>query len=279
MKKRKIKLTRILIVLCIVLLIANILATFLLRLLHQNTPEEHTDTVVEYVDPVYKNDYAFDHFQLDNGRLYYEDENYTSMFGIDVSFRQPNIDWYAVKEEGVEFAFIRTGYRGYESGILHEDTHFKQHIEGATSVGIPVGVYFFSQAITEEEAREEARFVLHLVQDYPLQLPIVFDMELVSDHDRIRLLGAREMTDIALAFVREIQQAGYEAMVYESSSWLISRLFMEDIQDECNFWVASYSTKKLPYEYAFTFWQYTNEGKLNGIAEDVDFNIYLKKKN
>ena len=275
MKKRKIKLSRVLL-LCMPIIVA----LFFLRNCESTSPaiSEPTSTPFVYIDPVNPNPYDFDKLKKNGQFLSYEDENYRSSFGVDVSFHQDDIDWNAFKDAGVEFAMIRAGYRGYQTGYLNTDTRFHNRIKTAIAAGIPVGVYFFTQAINEEEAIEEARYVLKLVEEYPLDLPIALDMEFAHEEDRIHDLSPRERTDIALAFVREIKNAGYEAMVYSSASWLKDELYMEELQEECSVWVASFDTKEWPYEYDFSIWQYSCTGELNGVDVPIDLNIRMIPK-
>lgn len=237
-----------------------------------NTPN------VEEEDLRYRNTYSFDHFSLVDNRLQYDSDEYTYETGIDVSVHQKEIDFEKVKNDGISFVYIRVGYRGYSTGELHEDAYFRTNIQNATSAGLKVGVYFFSQAINEEEAKEEAQFVLNCVKDYKLALPIAYDMEYVTGEDRIKDLTYEELTSCAKAFSDTIRSAGYDSTIYESSSWLINSIDMTVLQDHNYFWVASYHTGKMPYNYVFNIWQYTPYGKVDGIETDVDMNIMLKKK-
>jgi GH25 family lysozyme M1 (1,4-beta-N-acetylmuramidase) len=230
------------------------------------------------VDPVYQNDYQMTCLvQDENGFYSYEDNTYTSEVGIDVSYANGTIDWNAVRQDGISFAYIRAGYRGYETGQLHTDTSFTENISGALAAGLPVGVYFFTQAINEAEAIEEAEYVLSLIQGYEVTLPIAVDSELVSDHDRISSLSAEEKTAVLKAFCQTIADAGYTPMVYGSASWLRDSLNMEDLQDLCQFWVASYqSTMTFPYVYSM--WQYTASAQLAGLDHVVDLNLWIREK-
>lgn len=285
-KRRRVNLFRVLLLLMAGILLFVIVFAALLNLSapvitpgNYDLPQTEEPAPVEYYDPVYKHTYSYENFTMNNGVLSYEDENYRSQLGIDVSAHQTAIDWNAVAADGVEFAFVRAGYRGYETGELHEDDCFRANIEGAQAAGIETGVYFYSQAMNEEEAIEEAQFVLHLISDYDIDGTIVFDMEISTDHDRIIHMNRDEKTNAALAFARTIREAGYVPMIYGSASWLINDFKMENLQDECRFWVANYHSLELPYEYEFDIWQYTNKGSVPGIEGDVDINIRMVKKN
>lgn len=237
-----------------------------------NTPN------AEELDLRYKNTYSFENFSLVDDRLQYDSDEYTYETGIDVSVHQKEIDFEKVKNDGISFVYIRVGYRGYSTGELHEDAYFQTNIKNAINAGLKVGVYFFSQAINEAEAIEEAQFVLKCVKDYKLALPIAYDMEYVTGEDRIKDLTYEELTGCAKAFSDTIRSAGYDSTIYESSSWLINSIDMTVLQDHNYFWVASYHTGKMPYNYVFNIWQYTPYGKVDGISTDVDMNIMLKKK-
>ena len=221
--------------------------------------------------------YNWSNLTWNNGFPSYEDDTYTSVIGIDVSSHQKSIDWAAVKNSGVKFAMIQVGYRGYETGALMDDAYFEENIQGAIENGIDVGVYFFSQAVSVEEARAEADFVLERVKKYNLQLPIVFDLEEVSNAtDRIENTTAQERTQAAVTFMNHIKNAGYQAMVY-SSSQLFETVFDMNYLHDFDFWVADYSYTP-NFSYHFSIWQYTDAGSINGISTNVDMNIMFVKK-
>ena len=221
--------------------------------------------------------YNWDNLTWSNGFPSYEDDTYTSEIGIDVSSHQKSIDWSAVKNSGVKFAIIQVGYRGYETGALMDDAYFEENIQGAIENGIDVGVYFFSQAVSAEEARAEADFVLERVKKYKLQLPIVFDLEEVSNAtDRVENTTSEERTQAAVTFMNHIKNAGYQAMVY-SSSQLFETVFDINYLHDYDFWVADYSS--VPnFSYHFSIWQYTDAGTVDGISTNVDMNIMFVKK-
>ena len=221
--------------------------------------------------------YNWSNLSWNNGFPSYEDDTYTSVIGIDVSSHQKSIDWVAVKNSGVKFAMIQVGYRGYQTGALMDDAYFEENIQGAIENGIDVGVYFFSQAVSVEEARAEADFVLERVRKYNLQLPIVFDLEEVSNAtDRIENTTAQERTQAAVTFMNHIKNAGYQAMVY-SSSQLFETVFEINYLHDYEFWVADYSYAP-NFNYHFNIWQYTDAGSINGISTNVDMNIMFVKK-
>ena len=190
--------------------------------------------------------------------------------GIDVSKFQGSIDWNAVKSDGITFAIIRCGYRGYGSGALVEDSTYRRNIQGAINAGLRVGVYFYSQAINEAEAVEEASMVLSLVSGYSLPLGVYYDTESVGG-GRANALSAAERTACAVAFCETIRSAGYSAGVYSYASWFYNALNFANIS-KYNIWIAQYRDT-LSFSYKHNIWQYTGSGSVKGISKPVDMNI------
>ncbi|MGM9619069.1 MAG: GH25 family lysozyme [Oscillospiraceae bacterium] len=206
-----------------------------------------------------------------SGYRYYKDG--ASSMGIDVSSYQGNIDWEAVAASGISFAIIRAGYRGYTNGRIVEDTYFRKNIEGALAAGLDVGVYFFSQAITEAEAVEEADFVLGLTEGYPLQLPVVFDWENVSSSSaRTAGLGKAALTACAIAFCQRVESAGYDATVYFNQYLGYVRYDLTQLTDY-GWWLADYNATPAFYYGGYDLWQYTSSGTVPGIQGRVDLNV------
>ena len=225
-----------------------------------------------------EHDYDFSNLVWNGSFVSYEDENYTSRQGIDVSMHQEEIDWAAVKAQGIDFAYIRCGYRGYMYGDVWEDPWFHQNMMGAIENNIDIGVYFFSQAMTVEEAREEADFVIRMLRGYIIDLPVVFDMEdSVDGHPaRITEVSRFDRTVAAVTFLHHMQNAGYDVMVY-NSSLLFDKIFMAEYLQEFDIWVADYNS--IPqYPYKFRIWQYTSEGTVDGIEGGTDMDIMFVPK-
>ena len=209
---------------------------------------------------------------IDN-KLYYFDANgvqQDATFGIDVSKYQSNINWEQVKTAGVKFVIIRIGYRGYGSGALVEDSTYRRNIQGAINAGLRVGVYFYSQAINEQEAVEEASMVLSLVGGYSLPLGVYYDTESVAG-GRANAISAAERTACAVAFCETIRSAGYSAGVYSYASWFYNALNFANIS-KYNIWIAQYRDT-LSFSYKHNIWQYTGSGSVKGISKPVDMNI------
>lgn len=197
--------------------------------------------------------------------------NGSAKLGIDVSKWNQEIDWEAVKEEGVEFAIIRCGYRGASSGALVIDPRYEENIQGAIDAGIPVGVYFFTQALDEVEAVEEASMVIRLIEAYDVDYPVFLDSESAGGSGRADGLTAKERTAAHKAFLETISAAGYETGVYASRNWLYDRINVTDLS-EYKTWLAEYA--EVPaYEGYYDMWQYTSKGKVNGISTNVDLNL------
>jgi GH25 family lysozyme M1 (1,4-beta-N-acetylmuramidase) len=214
-------------------------------------------------------------FKTENGRVYYTGTAARAAYGIDVSAHQKEIDWQAVAEDGAQFAMIRLGYRGYTVGNLNEDAWFRRNIEGALAAGLEVGVYFFSQAVSAEEAQEEARFTLELLEPYRdrITLPVVYDWEDIGTKDaRTYKLDRNILDACALAFCGEIERAGYDPMIY-FYQYLGEERYHLDATDQYPFWYCHYKTPWPNLERPFQMWQYTSSGKINGVEGNVDWNI------
>ena len=208
----------------------------------------------------------------ENGMVsYQEDGEVLTRKGIDVSKYQGEIDWEAVKNDGIDYAIIRVGIRGYSEGGILEDEFFRQNIEGAIANGIPVGVYFFTQAVNEVEAVEEASMVVSLIRDYELAYPVFIDTEGAGGEGRADSLSVERRTAVCEAFCTTVENAGFEAGVYASRNWYNKNLetaFLEDFV----IWLAEYRSAPL-YQGYYQMWQYTSKGSVNGISGNVDMNI------
>lgn len=199
-------------------------------------------------------------------------DNGSAKLGIDVSKWNQEIDWEAVKDAGVEFAIIRCGYRGASTGALVIDPRYKENIEGAISAGIPVGVYFFTQALDEIEAVEEASMVIRLIEDYDVDYPVFLDSESAGGRGRADGLDSDERTKAHRAFLQTIEAAGYETGVYASRNWLNDRIDMTRLSDY-RIWLAEYADAPTYDEHYYHMWQYTSKGTVDGISTNVDLNL------
>ena len=203
---------------------------------------------------------------------YVVDGETVSIRGIDVSTYQGEIEWDKVAASGVKFVFIRLGYRGYESGLLVRDDRFEANIQGALQNGIAVGVYFVTQAVSVEEAVEEAQFVMENIRPYNVTWPIVLDIEdAASTTARTAELTQQQRTDHAIAFCETVKEGGYRPMLYCNIRWFIEKLDITRIT-EYDKWFAQYFRKPF-FPYAFQVWQYSSTGSIEGIKGNVDYNI------
>ena len=196
----------------------------------------------------------------------------SAKLGIDVSKWNQEINWEAVKDAGVEFAIIRCGYRGATTGALVIDPRYEENIEGAISAGIPVGVYFFTQALDEVEAVEEASMVIRLIENYDVDYPVFLDSESAGGRGRADGLDSDERTRAHRAFLQTIEAAGYETGVYASRNWLGDRLDMSRLSDY-RIWLAEYADAPTYDAYYYHMWQYTSKGTVDGISTNVDLNL------
>ena len=229
-------------------------------------------------DKLKKHNYVYDNFVVqENDEVVYVDDTQVihSSKGIDVSRYQGEIDWAKTASDGVTYAFIRAGYRGSSEGKLVEDEYFKDNIEGALENGIDVGIYFYTQAVSEEEASEEAEFVLDLIEGYDVTYPVVFDIE-ESENKQARTveMTKEENTKATIAFLETIKQAGYTPMIYGNLKTFMIMLDMEQLEDYDK-WFAYYNTP-VYFPYEFSIWQYTSEGSISGIKGNVDMNVCMK---
>lgn len=209
------------------------------------------------------------------GRMTYSDPAVKTYTGIDVSVFQGDIDWDAVKNDGIDFVMLRVGYRGYgQKGIMGKDDKFDSNYEGAKKAGLKVGAYFFSQATNESEAREEAAFVLDAVRDCPLDYPIVYDWEFVDNGEaRTNGMTSEDITVCAKAFCEAIKSAGKVPVIYFNCETGYFNYDLPQVKDY-DFWLAEYYDTPSFY-YNYKMWQYSKTGSVDGISGDVDMNISI----
>ena len=224
------------------------------------------------------NDIKKEEIESEDGKVVYTGEDYDTMLGVDVSEHQWEIDWQQVADYGVQFAIIRSGYRGYTQGGLFEDPWFRRNVEGARRAGLEVGVYFYSQAVNVAEAIEEAKFVLDQIEDYDITLPIMYDWEEFEDSPDSRTKGLDRsiVGDCGVAFCETIRAAGHDAGIYFNRkdgyySFDLSRL------KDFKFWVAV-PGEYPDFYYAGNIWQYDQAGAVPGIEGEVDMNLMFIRR-
>lgn len=195
--------------------------------------------------------------------------NTGTVMGIDISKHNGNIDWNAVKNSGVQYVILRCGYRGSASGVLVEDQKFKSNIQGATAAGLKVGIYFFSQAVNEVEAVEEASMTLSLIKKYRITYPVYIDVE--SANGRADGISKEARTSVINAFCQTIRNSGYTPGLYANKNWLTEKINTGALGG-CKIWLAQYVAAPT-YGGRYEMWQYSSRGSIAGIKGNVDLNV------
>lgn len=231
------------------------------------------DTWLAALTDVPRHTLDYGNVKTENGfKHYYENGEKLNTTGIDVSYHQGDINWTAVKADGVDFVMIRLGYRGYETGNINIDERFHEYAQGALDAGLDIGVYFYSQALTAEEAQEEARTVLAEIKDYEITYPVVFDWEIVGEETaRTNDISSEKLNECAAVFCNTVARGGYIPMIYSVKRMALLKYDLSELAG-FDFWLAEYREEpEFPYE--FTIWQYASDGRVNGIEGEVDLNM------
>ena len=230
-------------------------------------PEPAIPTIPPERNPYDKFDFQY------NRHNYLLLQNLESYPGVDVSAFQGNIDWKKVKQSGIDFAIIRLGYRGYESGKLVEDEYARANLKNAKEAGLRIGAYFFSQALSIQETDQEIQFMLGILGNTKLDMPIVLDWEIPANTARTRNMDARTLTDIQRHFCGQMRDQGYQPMVY--FNWHQSEhLYVLHELEDYPFWLALYQDR-MTYPWKVEMWQYSDKGRVPGIQGNVDLNVYM----
>ncbi len=232
-------------------------------------------SIPKYNYPV--NAYDVGLFTNNQGIIRYGED---SAIGINVTSKNGDIDWEQVKQSGVEFAMIRVGYRGRNKGDRTEDDKFVQNIEGATAAGLDVGVYFFSQAVSVQEAEQEAQFVIEKIQPYQVTYPISFNWEFVAPSSdgrepRTKDCTPSEITSFAKAFCSTVSKAGRTAMFYTDKELAYNYYNLDELSSN-QIWYSEFAEKPAFY-YDFKIWQYSELGTVSGISGNVKMSLAMKK--
>ena len=241
------------------------------QFLEPTESDEEEEPAIPTIPPE-RNPYDKFDFQY-NRHNYLLLQNVKSYAGVDVSAFQGKVDWKKVKQSGIDFAIIRLGYRGYESGKLVEDEYAKTNLKNAKEAGLRIGAYFFSQALSIKETDQEIQFMLKILGDTKLDMPIVLDWEIPANTARTRNMDARTLTDIQRHFCGIMRDKGYQPMIY--FNWYQSEhLYVLHELEDYPFWLALYQDR-MTYPWKVEMWQYTDKGKVPGIAGNVDLNVYM----
>lgn len=218
---------------------------------------------------------AADFSRQEDGTIVYSGGKYLT--GIDVSAHQGEINWKKAAKQ-VDFAMIRVGYRGYTEGVLAEDSAFEYNIKHALKNGVQVGVYFFSQAVSPEEAREEAEYLLDAIKDYDVTLNVAYDWEPIDNVEpgtaRTEQVSEETVTQCASAFCDVIRKAGYQPALYCNGMLGYLSYDLTELPD-VEIWYAYYDGDSPNFAYQIRMWQYTDSGKLDGVTGKVDYNLYF----
>ena len=222
-----------------------------------------------------KNTYDFTKMEEKAGlKRYMENGKKISYVGVDISKQTGSVNFASLKAAGVDYVMIRLGGRGYSTGQITLDESFIENIDGAIAEGLDVGVYFYSQAINQDEAVQEANFVIQNLEPYrnSIKYPVAFDMEFVAnDEARIDGLSREDRTTIAVSFMDGIKASGYIPMFYGDKEWLIKEIDLAKLQDYDVWFAQETDIPDYPYQYAM--WQYSSTGVVNGIRGDASLNI------
>ncbi len=238
--------------------------------------KDGSEELVEVNDELALNDYKASGFQYKKPIMsYMEDDKESSWCGAIISSDLGNVDFKKLKKAGCDYVMLKVGGRGYSSGELVLDEGFSEYASKAESAGLDIGVYFFSQAITKEEAEEEAETLLEIVKDYSISYPVMFRMhEIEGDMARVESLDLDSRTEIARTFLKKVKREGYIPMLYGDKEWLVNKIDLEELAsyDVC----LVQDAEKPDYPYEFDMWQYDNDATINGISEDVELSISFK---
>lgn len=208
-------------------------------------------------------------------------DSFSRMMGIDVSEHNKTVDFNKVKADGIDFVYVRVGYTGYTKKrlSLNYDRYYQENITNALAAGLQVGVYWYSQALNEEEALQEANMLLNVIGSYNITLPVVYDYEFAGEKEDGRLDSAKlskaQMTANSLAFLNRVSQMGYTPCFYANYSFLKNSVYASQISSIAKIWLAHYNTST-DYPGDYEYWQYTSDGKVNGISGRVDMNVWYQ---
>ncbi len=238
------------------------------------TDDKGKKKLYELLKDVSKNDYDFENDNLtnENGILTYKGNKRESIKGVDLSKYNGTVDFMKLKDSGVAFAMLRLGSRGYGTGKIELDEKFVEYAQNAKVAGIQVGAYFYSQAINETEAVEEANYIVGAVSGFNVKYPIAIDIEKVeNDEARTDKLTSKERTAVVKSFCETVKGYGFKPIIYASKEMLIAGLDLEELTDY-DVWLADYDTPT-DYPYRFSMWQYSKKGQIEGITGDINLDM------
>ena len=219
-------------------------------------------------------EYDFTKMKAQNNQMvYYEGDKEISRLGIILSQENGKVDFEKVKQSGIDFVMLTVGARGYETGVITPDTTFADYAANATKAGLKVGVIFYSQAVTIEEATEEAVFVTEYIRPYDITYPVAYCMEnITNDSPRTDILDQEKKTQITETFLTAIEKEGYSPVLYGSRQWLLTEIIAEGLLADYEVWLTDQSPVT-DYPYQFKMWEYADGEKISGVEETVSYTI------
>jgi GH25 family lysozyme M1 (1,4-beta-N-acetylmuramidase) len=235
--------------------------------------KDGTKQWLEINEDIPAHEYDFTKMKSVNGKMhYYEGNKRMSRLGVELSEENGIVDFKALKEAGIDFVMLRAGSRGYETGMLSADESFSTNMEKAVEAGLEIGVYFSSQAVTEAEAVQEAGLVISALAAHPITYPVAFRMDsIMNDTARTDILDAEEKTEIAEAFLTELENAGYSVVIYGEKEWLLTQIEEDELKDR-DIWLCE-QTPIPEYPYQFKMWEYEGGQKIAGVQGNVNLTI------
>ncbi len=240
----------------------------------QVTYRDGTTEWIEISDKIPLYTYDFTNLKITNGQMeYFIDGEKNSWLGVDLSKSSGDVDFEALRNNGIDFVMLRLGSRGYETGLLTLDENFESNIAKAQGAGLEVGVTFFSQALDAKEALEEAEFVTRTLVPYHITYPVAFDMEYIAnDKARIELLDEKEKTQVAETFLKAVEDEGYRGILYGNKSWLLGELVPDKLLKNYDVWLLDASPVP-DYPYQFKMWKYAVNQVIPGIENKSSYII------
>lgn len=236
--------------------------------------KDGTQEWVEIDEEIPKSDYDFTKMKTVNGKMtYYDGNKKLSRLGVELSEENGTVDFEALRDEGIDFVMLKVGARGYGTGLITLDQNFVANIEAASKAGLEVGVYFCSQAVTADEAIEEAQFVASNLIPYKITYPVALRMEsITNDTARTDILDNEQKTQVVEAFLKEVKSEGHDVILYGDKNWLLSEILTSDLLAKYDVWLTDLSPVP-DYPYQFKMWEYTGGETVSGVERGVNYTI------
>ena len=240
----------------------------------QVTYKDGTEEWIEIDDKLPKADYDFTKLKITNGRMaYYSGNKKLSRLGVMISSENGTVDFDRLSEDGIDFVMLKVGGRGYGTGLISLDSDFTTRIEAAQKAGLSVGCYFSSQAVTVEEAVEEAAFVKNQLLPYKISYPVALQMESIeTDTARTDILDEKDRTEIAQAFLKDIVDAGYQGILYGDTNFLLTDVMPSEMLKDYDVFLED--EEAIPaYPYQYKMWEYAAQENINGVEKPASYVI------